>query len=129
MLVRSGIRLVKYWFSVSLDVQTKRFNDRLADPAKRWKFSDIDARSQARWTEYSRAKDIMIEHTSIPEVPWWEVNGDDKRRARLNTITHLLSTVPYERIDYPPVKLAPVVPDLGYERPPIDGLNWIPEKY
>ena len=79
MLVRSGIQIVKYWFSVSDDVQTKRFEDRLADPAKRWKFSDIDARSQAKWNEYSRAKDIMVEHTSIPEAQWWEVDGDDKR--------------------------------------------------
>ena len=129
MLVRSGIQVVKYWFSVSHDVQTKRFRERLADPAKRWKFSTVDAESQARWNEYSRAKDIMIEHTSIPEAPWWEVNGDDKRRARLNTITHLLSLVPYEPVDYPDVKLPPVIPDEGYERPPIDALNWIPETF
>ena len=90
MLVRSGIQLVKYWFSVSHEVQTKRFKERLADPAKRWKYSDVDAQSQARWNEYSRAKDIMIEHSSIPEAVWWEVDGDDKRRARLNTISHLL---------------------------------------
>jgi polyphosphate kinase len=129
MLVRSGTQLVKYWFSVSHEVQTKRFKERLADPAKRWKFSDVDARSQARWNEYSRAKDIMIEHSSIPEAPWWEVDGDDKRRARLNTISHLLSLVPYERVAYPRVKLTHVTPDEGYERPPIDQLNWIPEVY
>ena len=129
MLVRSGIQLVKYWFSVSHEVQTKRFKERLADPAKRWKYSDVDAQSQARWNEYSRAKDIMIEHSSIPEAVWWEVDGDDKRRARLNTISHLLSLVPYEHVAYPEVKLAPVTPDEGYERPPIDQLNWIPSKY
>jgi polyphosphate kinase 2 len=129
MIVRSGIQVVKYWFSVSHEVQTKRFHERLSDPAKRWKFSDVDALSQARWNEYSRAKDIMIEHSSIPEAPWWEVNGDDKRRARLNTISHLLSLVPYEHIDYPDVKLSPVKPDEGYERPPIAKLNWIPETY
>jgi len=129
MLVRSGIQLVKYWFSVSNQVQTKRFKDRLSDPAKRWKFSEIDARSQARWNEYSRAKDIMIEHTSIPETPWWEVDGDDKARARLNMISHLLSLVPYEPVGYADVKLSPVTPDAGYERPPIDQLNWIPQTY
>jgi polyphosphate kinase 2 len=129
MLARSGIQVVKYWFSVSHEVQTKRFEERLSDPAKRWKFSEVDVQSQARWNEYSRAKDIMIEHTSIPEAPWWEVNGDDKRRARLNTISHLLSLVPYERIKYPTVKLSPVNPDKGYERPPITGLNWIPQTY
>jgi polyphosphate kinase len=129
MLVRSGIQLVKYWFSVSHEVQTKRFKERLADPAKRWKYSDVDAQSQARWNEYSRAKDIMIEHSSIPEAVWWEVDGDDKRRARLNTISHLLSLVPYEHVAYPEVTLAPVTPDEGYERPPIDQLNWIPSRY
>ncbi len=129
MLVRSGIRVVKYWFSVSHDVQAKRFEERLADPAKRWKFSPVDALSQTRWDEYSRAKDIMVEHTSIPESPWWEVDGDDKRRARLNTISHLLSLVPYEPVAYPPVELHPVTPDPGYQRPPVDQLNWIPERY
>jgi len=129
MLVRSGIQLVKYWFSVSIEVQTKRFKDRLADPAKRWKFSEVDARSHARWNEYSRAKDIMMEHTSIPEAKWWEVNGDDKQRARLNTISHLLSLVPYKPVAYPEVKLSPATLDPGYERPPIDQLNWIPQNY
>jgi len=129
MLVRSGIQVVKYWFSVSIDVQMKRFKERLSDPAKRWKFSEVDARSHARWNEYSRAKDIMIEHTSIPEATWWEVNGDDKQRARLNTISHLLSLVPYEPVAYPEVKLLPVTPDPNYQRPPIDQLNWIPETY
>ena len=113
MLVRSGIQVVKYWFSVSHEVQTKRFKERLTDPAKRWKYSDVDALSQARWNEYSRAKDVMIQQTSIPESPWWEVDGDDKRRARLNTISHLLSLVPYERVDYPPVELTPVEPRRG----------------
>ncbi len=129
MLVRSGIQIVKYWFSVSDDVQTKRFEDRLSDPAKRWKFSDIDARSQAKWNEYSRAKDIMVEHTSIPEALWWEVDGDDKRRARLNTISHLLSLVPYESVSYPKVKLPPVRPDEGYARPPLEQLNYIPQVF
>jgi len=129
MLTRSGIQVVKYWFSVSNDVQMKRFEERLSDPAKRWKFSDIDARSQAKWNEYSRAKDIMVEHTSIPEALWWEVDGDDKRRARLNTISHLLSLVPYETVSYPDVELPDVRPDDGYERPPVEQLNVVPQIY
>jgi polyphosphate kinase 2 len=129
MLHGSGIQLVKYWFSVSHQVQAKRFADRLADPAKRWKFSDVDIFSLSKWTEYSRAKDVMMEHTSIPEAPWWEVDGDDKRRARLNTISHLLSLVPYAPLDYPDVKLPKAKPDAGYQRPPIDQLNWIPEPF
>jgi polyphosphate kinase 2 len=108
MLVRSGIQVVKYWFSVSDEVQAKRFEERLDDPAKRWKFSEIDILSQSKWNEYSRAKDIMVEHTSIPESPWWEVDGDDKRRARLNTISHLLSLVPHEPVEYPKVELPKV---------------------
>ena len=129
MLTRSGIQIVKYWFSVSHEVQTKRFRERLADPAKRWKFSDIDALSQTKWNEYSRAKDIMVEHTSIPEALWWEVDGDDKRRARLNTMSHLLSLVPHEAVSYPKVKLPDVQPDGGYERPPIDQLNYVQQIY
>jgi polyphosphate kinase len=129
MLTRSGIQVVKYWFSVSNDVQMKRFEERLSDPAKRWKFSDIDARSQTKLNEYSRAKDIMVEHTSIPEALWWEVDGDDKRRARLNTIRHLLSLVPYETVSYPDVELPDVRPDDGYERPPVDQLNVVPQIY
>jgi polyphosphate kinase len=129
MLVRSGIQVVKYWFSVSRDVQERRFRDRLKDPAKRWKFSDIDVYSRSRWHEYSRAKDIMVEHTSIPESSWYEVNGDDKRRARLNCISHLLTLVPYEEVQYPKIELPPVPEEEGYRRPPIEKLNWIPERY
>lgn len=128
-LVRSGTQVVKYWFSVSPDVQEERFRDRLADPAKRWKFSDIDVYARRRWNDYSRAKDLMVEHTSIPEAPWWAVDGDDKRRSRLNTIHHLLSLVPYEPVTYPDVELPTADIDPGYERPPRDGLNWIPEVY
>jgi polyphosphate kinase len=118
------------WYNrAGVEQQTKRFEERLTDPAKRWKFSDIDARSQAKWNEYSRAKDIMVEHTSIPEAPWWEVDGDDKRRARLNTISHLLSLVPHEKVTYPKVKLPDVRPDEGYERPPLDQLNSVPQLY
>jgi polyphosphate kinase 2 len=126
MLIRSGVQIVKYWFSVSDHVQEQRFKDRLANPAKRWKFSDMDVYSRSRWTEYSRAKDIMMEHTSIPECPWWVVDGDDKKRARLNTISHLLSLVPFEAVDYSRIDLPPIVRDEGYQRPPIEHLNWIP---
>lgn len=129
MLHGAGVQLVKYWFSVSHQVQAKRFADRLSDPAKRWKFSDIDTYSLSKWTECSRAKDVMMEHTSIPEAPWWEVDGYDKRRARLNTISHLLSLVPYEPLEYPPITLPKTKPDAGYQRPPIEKLNWIPEPY
>jgi polyphosphate kinase len=85
--------------------------------------------SRSRWTEYSRAKDIMMEHTSIPESPWWVVDGDDKKRARLNTIAHMLSLVPYEPVDYPPIELPEIVRDTGYQRPPLENLNRIPEVY
>jgi polyphosphate kinase 2 len=129
MLVRSGIQVVKYWFSVSDEVQAKRFEERLDDPAKRWKFSEIDILSQSKWNEYSRAKDIMVEHTSIPESPWWEVDGDDKRRARLNTISHLLSLVPHEPVEYPKVELPKVDLDDGYERPPADHQNLVPQVF
>jgi polyphosphate kinase 2 len=129
MLVRSGIQVVKYWFSVSDEVQAKRFEERLDDPAKRWKFSEIDILSQSKWNEYSRAKDIMVEHTSIPESPWWEVDGDDKRRARLNTISHLLSLVPHEPVEYPKVELPKVDLDDGYERPPANHQNLVPQVF
>ena len=129
MLVRSGIRIVKYWMAVSHDEQLRRFNSRLADPAKRWKFSPIDIASQEHWNDYSRAKDLMFEHTSIPESPWWEVDANDKRRARLNTIRHLLSMVPYQPVDYPEITIAPARPDSGYERPPAERRNLIPEHY
>jgi polyphosphate kinase 2 len=129
MLIRSGIQVVKYWFSVSDEVQEQRFRDRLSNPAKRWKFSDMDVYSRSRWTEYSRAKDIMMEHTSIPECPWWVVDGDDKKRARLNTIDHLLALVPYEPLEYSDIQLPDIVRDSGYQRPPWDNLNPIPQKY
>ncbi|MDH5294873.1 MAG: polyphosphate kinase 2, partial [Acidimicrobiia bacterium] len=111
------------------DVQEQRFKDRLANPAKRWKFSDMDVFSRSMWTEYSRAKDIMMEHTSIPESPWWVVDGDDKRRARLNTISHLLTLVPYGPVEYSAIELPEITRDTGYQRPPIDNLNWIPRTF
>jgi polyphosphate kinase 2 len=129
MLVRSGIKLIKYWLTVSAEEQYQRFQDRLKDPAKRWKFSPIDVAAQERWDDYSRAKDLMFEHTSIPEAQWWEVDSNDKRRARLNTIQHLLSQVDYEEISYPDIEVKPANPDPGYERPPMDRRNIVPSRY
>ncbi len=129
MLIRSGIQLIKYWFSVSDAEQEKRFRARLTNPAKRWKLSEMDVYSRSRWLEYSRAKDVMMSHTSIPESPWFVVDGDNKKRARLNTIAHLLTMVPYKEIEYPDIELPPLSVDEGYRRPPIEELNWVPENY
>src|SRR4051812_49659943 len=96
LLIRSGVTLVKYWFSVSDEEQEKRFQERIADRTKRWKISDMDLEARRRWNEYSRAKDEMFAHTDVEDSPWWVVDADNKRRARLNCITHLLSLVPYE---------------------------------
>lgn len=129
MLVRSGIQVIKYWITVDPEVQAERFRNRLADPAKRWKFSPIDVEAQERWNDYTRAKDLMFEHTSIPEAPWWEVDGNDKRRARLNTITHLLDQVSYREIDYPAIDFEPARPDPDLMRPPQHRRHRIPEPW
>jgi polyphosphate kinase 2 len=129
MLQHSGIQLVKYWFSVSDTEQERRFQARLDDPTKQWKLSPMDLYSRSRWVEYSKAKDIMMERTSTPQSPWWEVDADDKRRARLNCIHHLLSLVPYSEVPRDPVVLPPRQEDSGYRRPPIESLNWIPAVY
>ncbi len=129
MLVRSGVQLMKYWITVSPEEQAHRFRKRLDDPAKRWKFSPIDVDSQRKWNDYTRAKDLMFEHTSIPEAPWWEVDGNIKRRARLNTITHLLSLVDYQPVEYPEIDLALAEPDDGIDRPPDRRRNLIPEPW
>jgi polyphosphate kinase len=129
MLIRSGIQLVKYWFSVSDEEQERRFRARIEDPTRRWKLSPMDLEARTRWVEYSRAKDIMIEHTSTAEAPWHEVDADYKRSARLNCIAHLLSLVPYEKVAHPKIVLPPLQQDHGYRRPPKDSLNWIPTPY
>ncbi len=129
MIIRSGIQLVKYWFSVSDDEQERRFKARLTDRTRRWKLSPMDLESRSRWIEYSKAKDVMMENTSIPESPWWEVDADIKKRARLNCIHHLLSLVPYQEVEYPKLKLPPRQEDPGYKRPPKEALNWIPARY
>jgi polyphosphate kinase 2 len=129
MLIRSGIQLVKYWFSVSDEEQERRFRRRIDDPLRRWKLSDMDMESRRRWVEYSKAKDIMIEHTSTPDAPWWEVDSDVKRHARLNCISHLLSLVPYEAVDHPKIEMPPRQEDPGYKRPAKERLNWIPTPF
>jgi polyphosphate kinase 2 len=129
MLLRSGIQIVKYWFSVSDEEQERRFQSRIDDPARRWKLSPMDLEARTRWIEYSKAKDLMVEHTSTPMSPWWEVAADDKRRSRLNMIAHLLSLVDYQEVKQPKIKLPPRRSDQGYRRPPIEDLNWIPTPY
>ncbi len=129
MLVRSGVILLKYWFSVSDEEQEHRFEARIDDPTKRWKLSPMDLESRSRWVEYSRAKDEMFKYTDIKQAPWWVVNSDDKRRARLNCISHLLSMVPYEDLTPEPIKLPPRQDDVGYVRPPISDQTFVPEIY
>ena len=129
MLVRSGISLIKYWFSVSDAEQERRFEARIQDPTKRWKLSPMDLQSRARWVEYSIAKDEMFRHTDIKQAPWWVVNADDKRRARLNVIHHLLSQIPYQDLTPPQIVLPPREPDRGYVRPPIDEQSFVPDRY
>jgi polyphosphate kinase 2 len=129
MLVRSGIVLVKYWFSVSDEEQERRFQARLSSPTTRWKLSPMDLVSRTRWVDYSIAKDEMFRYTDIKQAPWYVVNADDKRRARLNVITHLLSLVPYEDLTPEPIVLPPREPDRGYVRPPMDEQTFVPEVY
>ena len=130
MLVRSGIVLLKYWFSVSDEEQERRFQSRTTDPARRWKLSPMDLESRDRWVEYSQAKDAMFAHTNIPEAPWFTVEADDKKRARLNCISHFLSKIPYvdmtpEPLELPPRKSAP----HDYVRPPRNEQFFVPQVY
>ncbi len=129
MLIRSGIILIKYWFSVSNDEQERRFQDRMSDPTKRWKLSPMDLESRAHWVEYSRAKDAMFSYTDTKQSPWYVVNADDKKRARLNVIAHLLSLIPYKDLTPEPLKLPPRQSDSGYIRPPLSDQTFVPEKY
>lgn len=129
MLVRSGIRLIKYWFSISDEEQEARFQSRIKDRTKRWKLSEMDIKSRANWVEYSKAKDIMFAHTDIKQAPWYVVNADDKRSARLNCINHLLSMIPYEDIPPEEIVLPPRQREVGYVRPPIEDQNFIPEVF
>jgi polyphosphate kinase 2 len=119
MLIRSGITLIKYWFSVSDEEQEARFQARLKDPTKRWKLSPMDLASRARWVDYSKAKDEMFTHTDIKQAPWYVVNADDKRRARLNCMHHLLSMIDYKDLSPERIKLPPRQRDERYVRPPM----------
>jgi polyphosphate kinase 2 len=130
MIKRSGIILIKYWLSISDEEQDRRFQERLDNPLKRWKFSDVDLQGRDRWEEFSRAKDEMFKYTDTKESPWWVVEADVKKRARLNCISHLLTQIPYEDalsegFKLPPRKKA----SSGYMRPPIDTQTYVPEVY
>jgi len=127
MLVEDGIILLKYWFSVSDVEQEKRFRSRNDDPMRRWKLSPNDVLSITKWEDYSRAKDTMFVHTDIPESPWHEVDNEDKRRGRINMIHHLLSQVPYTLIERDPIDIPPRPPSGGYERPPREMQNYVPD--
>ena len=129
MLVRSGIILVKYWFSVSDDVQEERFQDRMRNPVKRWKLSPMDLESRARWVDYSMAKDEMFAKTDTSEARWWVVPADKKKKARLNCIAHLLSCIEYKDLTPKPIKLPPRQKGKHYKRPPESDQHFIPEKY
>jgi polyphosphate kinase 2 len=126
--VRSGILLLKYWLSVSDEEQDRRFHARMKDPAKRWKLSEMDLEARAHWVDYAEAKDEMFAYTDLRDTPWFVVDADDKRTARLNLIAHLLSRVPYEEVPRPPVRLPPRQ-QRAYKRPPIDSQTWVPQRY
>ncbi|MDH3641131.1 MAG: polyphosphate kinase 2 [Gammaproteobacteria bacterium] len=129
MLIRSGLILIKYWFSVSDEEQERRFQQRMDDPTRSWKLSPMDVESRSRWVDFSKAKDTMFAHTDIPEAPWYVVRADVKKTARLNCIEHLLSMVPYEDLTPTPPKL-PARPSMGeYLRPPLDDQNFVPETW
>jgi polyphosphate kinase len=129
MLVRSGIRLIKYWFSISDDEQESRFMSRIYDPLKQWKLSPMDLESRRRWEDYTKAKEVMFERTHIPEARWWVVEGDDKKKARLNCINHLLSQIPYQEIQRDNVVLPEREHHDNYQREPIAEDMYVPNVY
>jgi len=129
MLIRSGIILIKYWFSVSDEEQERRFQDRNKTTVKRWKLSPMDVQSREQWVEYSKVKDEMLRHTDTSDAPWYVVEADVKRKARLNCISHLLSLIPYEDMTPVPVELAPREVHSEYVRPPMSSQRFVPETY
>ena len=129
MLVRSGIKLVKYWFSITDREQQFRFLMRIYDPMKQWKLSDMDLQSRVLWEEYTRAKEDMFDRTNIPEAPWWIVEGNDKKRARLNCIRHLLGQAPYDEVPHRPVELPERVFNDDYERSVLPRELYVPQAY
>ena len=129
MLVRSGIHLIKYWFSVNDEEQERRFRERMHNPFKRWKLSPMDLEARKHWVEYSKAKDVMLEHTDRKKSPWYIVDADNKKRARLNCIRHLLHQIPYKDLRPVKLELPPRQPDRGYKRPKKSTQNWVPASY
>jgi len=129
MLVRSGIKLIKYWFSITDEEQHMRFLGRIHDPLKQWKLSPMDLESRRRWEEYTKAKETMLDRTHIPEAPWWVVQAVDKKKARLNCISHLLGQMPYHEVAHPPVELPARVRNGDYLRHPVPASMYVPERY
>ena len=129
MLARSGIQLIKYWFSISDEEQHLRFLGRIHDPLKQWKLSPMDLESRRRWEEYTKAKEVMLERTHIAEAPWWVVQAVDKKKARLNCIDHLLGQIPYSEIEHAPIVLPPRERHDYYVRGPVPQEILVPEKY
>lgn len=129
MLIKSGIILIKYWFSVGDDEQERRFKERIDNPIKRWKLSPMDLKSREHWAEYSRAKDMMQKFTDTDQSPWNIVDADNKKKARLNCISHLLTRIPYKEIRPAKIKLSPRQKDDGYVRPPKTSQHWVPTVY
>jgi polyphosphate kinase 2 len=129
LLIRSGMHLVKYWFSVSDAEQEKRFRDRVTNPTKRWKLSPMDLEARKRWVDYSKAKDTMFERTDTRKSPWWVVDADNKKKARLNCIAHLLQQIPYKDMKPIEIELPPRQPDTGYRRPPKSSQRFVPSIY
>jgi polyphosphate kinase 2 len=129
MLIRSGIILIKYWFSVSDKEQEKRFNQRISDPTRRWKISPMDVESRTKWVDYSKAKDEMFAYTDTKQSTWYVVQADDKRKARLNCMHHLLSLIPHEDVPREKIILPPLEKDKSYVRPPMSEQTFVPDKY
>ena len=129
MLIRSGIRLVKYWFSVNDEEQEKRFQERIRNPIKRWKLSPMDIESRRHWSEFSKAKDVMFAATDRKISPWWVVNSDKKKQARLNCIAHFLRQIPYENMAPVEIEVPPRQGDIGYKRPKMSSQRFVPEVY
>ena len=125
MLIRSGIVLIKYWFSVSDEEQENRFQERINDETKRWKLSDMDLEARSRWVEYSKAKDVMFQYTDTETAPWYVIESDIKRNARINCISHLLSMIPYEELEYKKLELPKRQKNAGYVRPPMDSMKFV----
>jgi polyphosphate kinase 2 len=127
LLIEDGIRLIKYWFSVSDEEQERRFRNRIDDPIRRWKLSETDLYSRTRYVDYSRARDEMFVHTDLPEAPWYVVEADDKPRARLNCIAHLLSMIPYQPVEHAKIRIPDRQSDEGYVRPPREAFHAVPD--